>query len=115
MPISLEKVEGMLEDWGSALDAVVHPRGAKLLFVEGDGGSLATDDGHAFDDGHLVFIWVLGEGVCAGLLVLVSCEAREKERLLLTMPAAPPPMMTTFFLPFLRSSSEDMITVGSWV
>lgn len=76
---------------------------------------MATNDGHAFDDGHLVFIWVLGEGVCAGLLVLVSCEAREKERLLLTMPAAPPPMMTTFFLPFLRSSSEDMITVGSWV
>lgn len=25
MPISLEEIEGMLEDWGSALYAIIHP------------------------------------------------------------------------------------------
>lgn len=68
MAISVEEVEGVLEGGRATLDAVVHPRSAKLLFVERDGGGLTTNDGHALDDGDFILVRVLGEGVCAGLL-----------------------------------------------
>ena len=65
MTISLEKVEGMLEDWRSALDAIIHPRCTVLLLVDGYGCGLAADYGHALDDGDFVFFWMLGEGSSA--------------------------------------------------
>jgi len=63
--VSLEEVEGVLEGRRAALDAVIHPRGPILVFVERDRGGLTADNGHALDDSDYVFVRVFGEGVCA--------------------------------------------------
>lgn len=67
MAVSLEEVEGMLEDGRSPLDAIVHPRRPIFFLVDGYGCGLTADYGHALDDGDFVFVWVLGEGGGTGL------------------------------------------------
>lgn len=99
----------MLEGGRSSLDAIVQPGCTVLVLIEGDGGSLAADNGHALDNGDFVPVRMLGEGGSAGLKAM-SVMLRMEVGRVITIPAAPPPTMTTFFfLPFLSNSSEDMI------
>lgn len=79
MPISAKEIEGMLEGWRAALDAIVHPARAIEVFIEMDGGRLATNDGHALDYGNLELVWMLGESCCAGLRGLLALMMRRME------------------------------------
>jgi len=79
VPISAKEIEGMFEGWRAALDAIVHPASAVEVFIETDGGRLATDDGHTLDYGNLEFVWMLGESCCAGLRGLLALVMRRME------------------------------------
>lgn len=63
--VALEVAEGVLEDVGAALDAVVDPRGAVPGRVEGDRGGLAADHVGFFQERHAELVRVVGEGVGA--------------------------------------------------
>lgn len=62
-----EHGEGVVEDGGAALDALVEPGGAVVLLGgEGDGEGLAAAVGRGVDEGDGVAVGVLGEVVGAG-------------------------------------------------
>ena len=65
--IALEEVEGMLEGWRAALDAIIHPCGSVFGGVQGYGGSLSANYRHAFNNSDFVLLRVLSEGCSAGL------------------------------------------------
>jgi hypothetical protein len=63
--VLLEVAEGVLEDLGPPLDAVVDPGGAVSGRVDGDRGGLAADDVGLFQEGYSELVRVVGEGVGA--------------------------------------------------
>lgn len=59
--VLLEVVEGVLEDLGSSLNAVVEPRSAVLLFVNGNRRCLAANDICTLQQSDSELVWVIGQ------------------------------------------------------